>query len=234
MAPPETTPNLRNTETIVPPPHPPPIPPFKPHTYPHHGPSTLLVIPTKNKFKTSLLRNTFASRAPAGADLVVLTLPVPSDVGEQPYNTAGCLGACNRISNALEALHAPEHDAFLRTNRVGTVMVAAIENYIQVDGVERPTDFGMIVVHNATTGATRACVSAGVTVAREFVERAQAFGFEGNKDYGRVTVGRVLAEEVPGVDEADWHVELAGRSRYDILEEAMGGLELPWDVGGTA
>ena len=108
---------------------------------------------------------------------------------------------------------------------IGTVFIASIENCIRLDSVERPTDYGVVVIHNASTGGTVAGLSRGVTA---YVDRARRFGFEGNLNYGRVTIGQILAAHVLGLDKADFHSVLAGRSRYDLLSEVIDNLTVPW------
>jgi non-canonical (house-cleaning) NTP pyrophosphatase len=226
----KTISDLQCTESVVPPPIGPDIPRFESHRYAPNGKAVLLVILTSNKFKEGILCDAFRSKAPQGIDVHSITLPIDSGVGGQPYNDAGTLGACNRISNALQALHADAHQDMLRRKGIGTVIVASIESYIQTDHVVRPTDFAVIVIHNATTEQTRACVSQGTTVDPRYVEQARRFGFDGHPNFGRVTVGRVLAAHVPGLDEGDWQIVLCGRSRYELLKEAIDPLELPWGM----
>jgi len=203
--------------------------------------NVLLIIPTANSQKTRILLKAF-SPPPTGGKLHHLVVPADSGVGEQPYDDAGLQGAHNRIANALlqTLTSSPlKLDALLAEKKIGTVMAASIENYIQrqrqrpdggVDVGARPADYGVVMVHNATTGETAAVVSAGVTVPREYLEYARSFGFEeGDEMHGRVTVGYVLAANVPGLDLANWHAVVVGRSRYDLLEEAIEeGLRIPW------
>jgi len=203
--------------------------------------NVLLIIPTANSQKTRILLKAF-SAPPTGGKLHHLVVPADSGVGEQPYDDAGLQGAHNRIANALlqTLTSSPlKLDALLAEKKIGTVMAASIENYIQrqrqrpdggVDVGARPADYGVVMVHNATTGETAAVVSAGVTVPREYLEYARSFGFEeGDEMHGRVTVGYVLAANVPGLDLANWHAVVVGRSRYDLLEEAIEeGLRIPW------
>ncbi|RYP48449.1 hypothetical protein DL768_005651 [Monosporascus sp. mg162] len=226
----KTKSSIQRTETIVPPFMDPAILPFESHQYPPSGKAVLLVIPTANKQKEALLRGAFGDQAPNGADLHVITVPFDSGVGEQPYNDAGSLGAHNRITNALRALHGENHQEMLRLRGIGTVIVASIESYIQTDRVTRPTDYGIIMIRNATAEKTTACLSWGTTVDPVYVDRARRFGFDGNPNFGRVTVGQVLAAHVPGLDKADWQVVLGGRSRYELLKEAIEQLEIPWGV----
>lgn len=227
----KTISQMQGTEHIVPPFEGMVIPPFESHQYRDNGKAVLLVIPTANKFKEGLLRDVFREKAPDGVDIHIITIPFDSGVGEQPYNKAGGLGAYNRITNALRALHTEDHQDMMRSKGIGTVIVASIESYIQIDHVSRPTDYGIVAIHNATTGRTKSCLSLGTTVDPAYVDRARRFGFDGGEpDFGRVTVGQVLAAHIPGVDKADWQVILGGRSRYELLQEAVEQLEIPWDL----
>jgi non-canonical (house-cleaning) NTP pyrophosphatase len=205
------------------------LPPFQSHQYPSYGNAVLLVIPTKNEFKTRVLEEAFRQQAPSDVILHTLAVPVESGVGEQPYNEAGIIGAHNRISNALLRLDAVEYQENFRDKRIGTVIVACIENYIQTDDIDCPTDYGVVAIHNATTRQTVACLSWGVTVPPAYINRARRFGgFGGNPNRGSVTVGQILAANVPGLDKADWHAVLARHSRYDLLKDAVRQLPIPW------
>ncbi|KAK3357808.1 hypothetical protein B0T25DRAFT_452351 [Lasiosphaeria hispida] len=235
---------LRNTETIVPAPAAtttttPAIPAFPTFAFPSHGPNILLVIPTANADKTRILTTAFTSHLPttnggSATLLHPLTVPASSNVGEQPYNGAGPAGAHNRIANALQTLaDSAGQRAVLAQHGIGTVMAASIENYIQegavgVGGEARPVDYGFVLVHNASTGRTVSAVSRGVTVPRAYYEYARSLGTDGGEDYGRVTAGEVLTANVPGMDKANWHQVVADVSRYDLLTEAIEGLEIPW------
>ncbi|KAF2002633.1 hypothetical protein P154DRAFT_130860 [Amniculicola lignicola CBS 123094] len=220
---------FENTEMIVPSFKDPVLPPFPHHQYPSFGSNILLLTPTQNKFKTKLLRETFENQIPKGQILHTLCIAFDSGVGEQPYNEAGLQGAWNRISNALHYLDKPENQTILKEEKIGTVIVASIENYIQITDVERPTDYGVIVIHNTTTDKTVATLSQGVTVPIKYLDRARKLGFEDEeKNFGKVTVGVLFAEEVEGIDKANWHEVVAGKSRYDILTEAVSKIDIPW------
>ncbi|OCL13490.1 hypothetical protein AOQ84DRAFT_310481 [Glonium stellatum] len=219
---------MAGTENIVSPQADPSLPLFQLHQYPNYGKAVLLVISTENKGKRKILEEAFRERAPKDGTMHVITVPVASDVGEQPYNNAGAIGAYNRISNALTCLDTAEHRKNLAAKGIGTVIVASIESYIQTENIDRPTDYGIIVLHNATTCNTAVRVSSGVTVPFEYVNRARRFGYEGDQNQGRVTVGQILAANVPGLDKGDWHAVLAERSRYDLLKDAIREMQIPW------
>jgi non-canonical (house-cleaning) NTP pyrophosphatase len=220
--------DLRGTEFVVPPNLDVKVPLFEPRQLPRHGEAILLVIPTANESKARLLREVCERQKPKDVAMHSIAVPSNSGVGEQPYNDAGVLGAHTRISNALRQLNALEYQQTLVSKSVGTVIVASVENFIQLDHVSRPTDYGVVVIHNGSTGKTTAGLSWGVTVPPAYVERARRFGFEGNANYGKVTVGQILAAHVPGLDKADFHSVLAGRSRYDLLTDAINLLTVPW------
>ena len=216
------------TEEVVPPQVNPSLPRFQRHQYPSYGSAVLLVIPTENKGKRRTLEEVFRERAPKNVVVHVITVPVDSDVGEEPYNNAGAIGAHNRISNALTRLDTSEYQNTLIAKGIGTVIVASIESYVQTEDVDRPIDYGIVVVHNATTCKTAVRVSSGVTVPLAYVNRARRFGYKGDQNQGRVTVGQILAANVPGLDKGDWHAVLAGRSRYDLLRDAIRQMQIPW------
>jgi hypothetical protein len=219
---------LKKTVTVVPPNLNIKVPPFEPRQLPRHGEAVMLVIPTDNTSKEQHMRKCFEKQKPKGVIMHSIKVHVDSVVGQQPYNEAGVLGAHSRISDALRHLNAPEYQDMLMSKGIGTLIVASIENYIQLDNVECPTDYGVVVIHNASTRQTTAGLSWGVTVPPDYVDRARRFGFEGNPNYGRITVGQILAAHVPGLDKADFHRVLADHSRFDLLSDAVDRLTIPW------
>lgn len=64
-------------------------------------------------------------------------VPVESGVGEQPYNEAGMVGAHNRINNAIHRLLGRDYKPILQSKGIGTVILMAIENYIQSVGTSQ-------------------------------------------------------------------------------------------------
>jgi non-canonical (house-cleaning) NTP pyrophosphatase len=224
--------SLRNTEKVVQRPDSRdsyPNPAFSHPNFRQYGKDILLVIPTANKHKTRILTETFERQKPRGVTLHVLVLPAESNVGEQPYDEAGAEGARNRIQNSLQSLE----ESVLAEKGIGTVIAASIENFIQrpSDGTGlNPVDYGLVMMYNATSRRSFSALSRGVTVPRAYYELARSLGGEGLHDeiYGRVTVGEVMAASVGGVDRANWHAVVAGVSRYELLEEAMEGISVPW------
>ncbi|KAL1843475.1 hypothetical protein VTJ49DRAFT_1346 [Mycothermus thermophilus] len=211
--------------------------------------NVLLVIPTTNKFKVRLLSEHLSKHKPDHVALSSLEVKADSQVGEQPYDSAGPQGAFNRVANAANKLFADAEEVKkLRDRRVGTVVVGAVENFIEreasyytaKDGQKKsgPVDYGVLIFCRVSLSPScpdkeRVCwgspgVSGGVTVPLDFMEWAMKFGFEDEgKRHGKVTVGEVIAANT-GIDKADWHEPLAGTSRYDLLKEAMGRMEVPW------
>jgi hypothetical protein len=229
-----------------------------------------VVIPTANKSKTRLITTHLDQHAakPAPVHLAYHQIPAESCVGEQPYDADGPRGAFNRVVNAVRALAASDtHRRALVAGGFGTLLVAAVENYIwrKPEGAKIvrktmrngrpvmvarrvPVDYGVVVFcviplvggggdleRNAVV-KWAVGVSGGVTVPREYYDDAQKYGFEDEKTkrQGKVTVGKVLGANIPGLDDADWHKELAGVSRYDLLSGAMKEMVVPWPVVKTA
>ncbi|KAH7012142.1 uncharacterized protein B0I36DRAFT_436771 [Microdochium trichocladiopsis] len=179
-----------------------------------------VIIPTENKHKITIIKEYFAKLVAEKTEVTYDRIPVRSGVGEQPYNAAGALGALNRIQNAVASIKA--------SGETMNTFVVAIENYIQVKGIDRPTDFGIIVAYNVTDDTYAVKVSDGVTIDKDFVEAAQMYGYESNNEnFGSVTVGGVLASRFPSIDKANWHEVVAGVPRYRLLTEAIESLSLP-------
>ncbi|KAK4156192.1 hypothetical protein C8A00DRAFT_31002 [Chaetomidium leptoderma] len=206
--------------------------------------TVLIVIPTANQGKVTLLQTHLRHTAPAHINLLYPALTISdasSEVGEQPYDGAGPRGAVNRVVNAARRLLFGEYQGELVG--VGTVLVASVENFI-FRGDSGPVDYGVVVfcripLLDQKKGDDDAWewetgVSRGVTVPVGFWKRGEGFGFEddtgttGVGEHGKVSVGEVLADNVAGLDKADWHLELAGRSRYGLLQEAMDKMVVPW------
>ncbi|KAH6619315.1 hypothetical protein B0J18DRAFT_433788 [Chaetomium sp. MPI-SDFR-AT-0129] len=204
--------------------------------------NVLLVIPTSNKSKTDMLLKHMQATKPAHITLTHRQIPAESGVGEQPYDDAGPRGAFTRVLNAIRTLQAdPQHRKALLDGQVGTVIVGAIENFIQ-----RPTgpgglavDYGVVLICRVslsrTPGATAAAewkwsmgVSGGVSAPTEYWKEAEKFGFEDKAGkHGKVTVGELLHINA-GLDKANWHLQLAGVSRYVLLRKTMEALKVPW------
>jgi non-canonical (house-cleaning) NTP pyrophosphatase len=200
---------------------------FSSYEHPVKGEGILLVIPTENEFKKKLLQDFLRKKAPVGTIVNTIIVPIDSDVGEQPYNEQGVMGAYNRINNAIIRLKAPEYENVLKEKAMRIIFVASIESYFQTANIDRPTGYGIVVIHNVTSGQTVQGISCRVTVPPEFVDRARQFGREGHVDNGKATVGQILAANVEGLDKKDWQKVLAGKSRYALLEEAIGQLSIP-------
>ncbi|KAK5998024.1 hypothetical protein PT974_00394 [Cladobotryum mycophilum] len=206
--------DLRNSQGLVPARSPPEL----------GKPLSTLDVPSKERHK----RVHRVSRTP-GVQIHTETVPGDSGVGEQPYNDAGAKGAANRINNSLKKLQEGQVAGIIEKHKIGTVIVGAIENFIQTEGVGCPVDYAIAIVHNATTGQTAAACSRGVTLKPEYIGWAQKYGFvNGNQDHGEKTVGNCLAAEFPDLDSRNWHKVLAGVSRYTLLREALENLPHSW------
>jgi non-canonical (house-cleaning) NTP pyrophosphatase len=194
---------------------------------PKHGENILHIIPTENEFKVKVLQDKMKAhleRIDFKGELVTHVEDFESDVGKQPYEEKGQEGACNRIRNALTWVM--NNQKLLQDKCIGTVMISAIEN--SINRKEDPAvDYGTVIFYNATLNKTAATLSHGVTVPQVFLDMAQARGFDDDEEKcGKVTAGTVM-EEVFGVDSRNWHEVVCGRSRYDILGEAVERLDVP-------
>ncbi|KAK3294451.1 uncharacterized protein B0H64DRAFT_443530 [Chaetomium fimeti] len=252
-------PNPQTLPTI-----PPPAPP-RDGTRSYPAPNRAIVqvvIPTANKGKVDLLVGHLRRTKPAGVTIAGHTeVPADSGVGEQPYDGAGPRGAFRRVVAAVRKLGGDgEYRARLAARGVGTLLVASVENFLAREeeivgaaagtgrvGGAVPVDYGVVVFCRVDLvgGETappppwvwRVGVSRGVTAPAEYWRAAEAFGFEDQaREHGRVTVGELLAANIPGLDKADWHKVLAGVSRYELLGEAMRAMEaeLPWPAAEGA
>lgn len=199
--------------------------PFKEYDFPKHGENTCLVVPTENDEKLEVLKDCCERWIPKDTFIHICRVKVETGVGKQPYgDDSGLQGARNRIENALKTIH-EDADTLedFRKNKIGTVIVGSIESFIRKPDGEHPaTDYGMIVMYNATTRRSNATLTQGATLPAEYFEHAQTFGHEDNeKCYGETTVGEVLAANVDGIKAKDWHLTLVGVPRAHILEQSM-------------
>lgn len=217
-------------QTIVPAPSPVKFPPLRtasPTPAKKFGDNIFLFIPTANVFKKKVIEA--KARAQLQKDqqsrLVVFQHDVDSGVGNQPYDENGIKGAYNRILNAI--LYLDQHPDLLEKNKVGTVLVGAIENYIQRSATGGPAiDHAAVVMFNATKQTVVGLVGKGVTVPIDALKEAERFGFDDEeRRSGKVTVGEVLANEF-GIDKADWNKVVTGVSRYKLIEEVLGELNV--------
>ncbi|KAL2199413.1 hypothetical protein P885DRAFT_58795 [Corynascus similis CBS 632.67] len=209
--------------------------------------NVLFVVPTANASKTNLFVSYLHATKPAHITrLTHRQIPAESGVGEQPYDGAGPRGALNRAVRAVRALLADEsHRAAVVGTGVGTLLLCVIENFIArepVDGTGTkdgedvklvPVDYGFIVLCRISlldgTWTWEVGISRGTTLPREYWQAAEKFGFEDGeaRTYGKVTVGELLQANI-GLDKADWNKPLAGVSRYELLEEALRNMKVPW------
>jgi hypothetical protein len=90
-------------------------------------------------------------------------------------------------------------EGLMKEKEVGSVLVAAVESYVEIWGapaggegedgkpgggkemLDKPVDYGVVVMYNAITGETSWDVSEGTTVDWTWVKEARQYGFEGMK-----------------------------------------------------
>jgi hypothetical protein len=141
----------------------------------------------------------------------------------------GCL--LERVEATLR--YAETNVPLFEENNIGTVVVGAIENYIRVsDSNDSATDFGIVILYNATTRKAIHGISRGINVPNEYLLEAKKRGFvDSQRKGGRVTVGTILKERFDeparskfGDDydiSKDWHLAVSGESRYNLLASVV-------------
>ncbi|KAK4129171.1 hypothetical protein N657DRAFT_639736 [Parathielavia appendiculata] len=227
--------------------------------------NVLLLVPTENEDKVRVVKDYFTRKTLHVPEHVNFPLPEPlrvtaeSQVGEQPYDSAGPEGAFNRVVNAVRQLQRdPTYQKLLDDHRIGTVVVGSVENFMlrinDPDGKGTvPVDYGFVVLcripvvrSTATVGwggqswEWRTGISRGVTVPVDYWTEAERAGFDDDREatrearrrFGKMTVGTLLARYA-GLSSANWHEQLAEVSRYDLLAEAMANMEAPWPASAA-
>jgi hypothetical protein len=196
------------------------------------GTNVLLLVPTENKFKTKVLEQKLRKEL-KGAELITRQYKVDTGV-KQPYDEMGERCLLERIEATLR--YAETNTPLFEENNIGTVVIGGIENYIRVsDSNDNATDFGIVMLYNATTRKAIHGISRGITVPDEYLLEAKQRGcVDSQRKGGRVTVGTILKERFDeparrkfGNDydiSKDWHLAVSGESRYGLLESVVNGL----------
>jgi hypothetical protein len=186
-----------------------------------HGTKTLVLVPG-NERKRELAHNWARVKLGISEDQLVVQRvtgeKVKSDI-EQPYNKQGLECGVKRVIGTLAWLS--ENESVLKSG-IGRVLVVAVENFIDDIHQAIAVDYGMLMVYDVLTGVCNLVVSQGVGVQVNFLREACKEGFVNDDlNCGKVTYGSVLANHFDCVDGADWHMVVCGRSRFDILAEAL-------------
>jgi hypothetical protein len=159
----------------------------------------LVLIPTDNTFKVSLVQARFESllkqvRGDAynDSDLVVKALPWGHLHETQSFNGAGLMQAMNRGKAAEDWLQTEDAQKLLGEQRIEHIFWTAIENFIQLNAdidpedptAKAPVDFAYIVIRNLQDGSSSMNISEGVTLDSRYVEEAMRYGYLPQHRYG--------------------------------------------------
>jgi hypothetical protein len=222
-----------------------------PGELPLQGSRILLVVPSKNGFKVDTLRARLAAgyELDPKTDIEVLVVPHDSGVGNQPYGLKRALkGATNRNNNTVDVLGDAEKftaltggapttlAAFCAAKDIGDIRIGSIENIFVDKGsdgqlLQKGYDVGATMFYDPCAGAAPTAFDANfsrrVLVDRRYIDRAKSEGLSQGKTENEVEVGKIIAGNVEGATNDDWHKIFCGESRYDLLREACDGVRLP-------
>lgn len=191
------------------------------------GNNTLLLVATENLSKIGILEEKIRGEMNEG-ELVTYSIE-PKTSAQQPYNKMGMRCLLERIEAMVE--FANQNSQMLKEDRIGTVIIGAMENYIQTSNTDNSgADFGIVMLYNANTQCVVQGTSKGVPVDGEYLQEARSGGSWGEeKDRGKVTYGEILkkvfhkaAQREFGTEydiAKDWHRAVCGISRYSLLRE---------------
>ncbi|OAL42785.1 hypothetical protein IQ07DRAFT_668720 [Pyrenochaeta sp. DS3sAY3a] len=194
-----------------------------------YGCKVLLLIPPENYSITALLASKIRKEVQE-AELIVHSEPVKTRV-VQLYNEGGAISLVKRIEEMTAFIKS--NDTFLEENRVGTIVIGAIENYVRISKMDgSAADFGVAILYNTKTHRILQGISRGVPVQKEFLEKARQEGFwDGGINEGKFTVGEILkihfddpARRKYGQDydiAKDWRRVVCGASQCDLLKGVL-------------
>ncbi|KAG7403802.1 hypothetical protein Forpe1208_v016320 [Fusarium oxysporum f. sp. rapae] len=227
---PKTLEEFRGSEKIVGPPRNEKIRDIQRQEWPTSGKNCLVIFPTENKDKVEVLETKFKDNKPNNIDdCFFLQIPVADEGRSQPCHGQGYVCARHRITKAIDIFR-DNYLAYLEDKQIGTIIVAAIENFFERDNVPRPVDAAVVGMFNVLTGKMATATSRGVTLHPWFLEEAERSGgfADNNKDCLRTTAGEIVANKFPGVRKADWHKDAVNKPRREFLEEVIEEMEVPW------
>ena len=196
---------------------------FDPSFQNGHGSRVLLIIRARNEAEMDVVVEKVRPEI-GDAELEIVQVQHRSSL--QQYNDMG-----------LESLQLGMHDAIdcarrerqYQQGNIGTVIVAAVENYIRTSTRDSSgADFGAIMVCNTKTRRSAFGVSRGVPVQSEYLREARAgehyhAGSEPAYSY-LLRRFHAAAQKRRGSDfdiEDDWHLLVCGISRYDLPVECI-------------
>lgn len=194
-----------------------------------HGSNTLLLVATENISKINILKEKLRGEMTEGE---LVTRPFKAETcALQLYNKMGIICLLERIGALIEFVSRNSH--VLEEDRIGTVVVGAIGNYIQTSSTDTSgADFGLVILYNANTQCVVQGTSRGVPVEGEYLQEARSGGFwDKEKSKGKIIYGSILkkvfhtaAQRELGADydiAKDWHRVVCGVSRESLLKDVV-------------
>ena len=148
-----------------------------------------------------------------GIDGKIVSLKVPSNVNEQPVGgVETCNGAVNRLTYLAEAV---VRGGYVMSNSLRF----AAENGILFTKRGDVIDKAFIMVSNANDSLM--VESKSVVLSAKFAKPAVAHALSKPGGFEHHTVGQSLVELGFATSSDDWHSELCGVSRIQLLEDAF-------------
>lgn len=194
-----------------------------------YGSNTLLLAATNDMSEIEIFEEKLRGEM-IGGELVTHSIE-PKTSAQQPYNKMGMTCLLERIEAMVEFATWSSH--LLKENQIGTVVIGAIEHYIQTSSIDTSgADFGLVMLYNVNTQKVVQGISKGVPVEGEYLQEARSAGFwDEEKDRGKITYGEILRkifhgaaqrEFGPDYDIAkDWHRAVCSISRYSLLKDVV-------------
>ncbi|KAH6383050.1 hypothetical protein HBI60_259130 [Parastagonospora nodorum] len=192
------------------------------------GQYVLLLVPTANKEEKQWLQSLLQDHV---GEFKLVSYAYDVDTGvEQPYDDTATDCLTKRLLDMVAVTESSIQ--MLEELDIGTVIIAAVENYIRVsEHDESAVDFGVAVFYDAGTGALAQTTSRGVPLQPSFLREAQEQGLASvRRRADSVTYGEIVekyfgkpARQRYGPDfeiSKDWHEVVCGSSRHDLLKDA--------------
>jgi hypothetical protein len=195
-----------------------------------YGSNTLLLTTTEDLFE--ILEEKIRAEMGEG-ELITYHFEYKTSA-QQPYNKMGMTCLLERIEAMVE--FAEQNSHILEDYRIGTVVIGAVESFIQTSSIDTSgAEFGLVMLYNAKTQCVVQGTSKGVPVEGEYLQEARSGGFwDDEKDRGKMTYGEILrkifhkaAQKEFGVDydiAKDWHRVVCGVPRYRLLRDVVQNL----------
>ena len=190
--------------------------------------NVLLVVFSNDPSHLMMLKEKI-NREIKGAKIATAAYSV-STSGEQLYNDMGTDRLVDHVEAAIKFLAEDREFSDKYMYNIGTVIIGAVETYIQLSSIDRSgAEFGLVMLYNTRTKKSVFGTTSGVPVEIDYLEEARR---EGNqKNYGQ-TLRRYFDSAAKsytgseGFDIAkDWHRLVCGISMYRLLTDVTRALK---------